>query len=64
MTPVLLQQFRLFYDKDAGPLPAGRQTDRRLAGGKPIGVVLWASVSEEVETMLARGSGLCGHPPP
>ena len=39
MTPVLLQQFRLFYDKD-----------------KPIGVVLWASVSEEVETMLARGT--------
>lgn len=39
MTPVLLQQFRLFYDKD-----------------KPIGVVLWASVSEEVEANLSRGT--------
>jgi cytolysin-activating lysine-acyltransferase len=40
MTPMLLQQFRLFYDKD-----------------KPIGVVLWASVSEEVEARLAAGNG-------
>jgi cytolysin-activating lysine-acyltransferase len=39
MTPVLLQQFRLFYDKD-----------------KPIGVVFWATVSEEVEQNLARGT--------
>ena len=64
MTPVLLQQFRLFYDTDAGPPSAGRQTDRRLAGAKPIGVVLWAvspeaskrNVSEEVEQNLARGT--------
>jgi len=40
MTPMLLQQFRLFYDKD-----------------KPIGVVFWASVSEEVEARLAAGNG-------
>jgi cytolysin-activating lysine-acyltransferase len=39
MTPVLLQQFRMFYDKD-----------------KPIGVVLWATVNEEVEERLAAGT--------
>jgi cytolysin-activating lysine-acyltransferase len=38
MTPMLLQQFRLFYDKD-----------------KPIGVLFWATVSEEVEARLATG---------
>ena len=40
MTPMLLQQFRLFYDQS-----------------KPIGVVFWASVSEEVEARLGTGSG-------
>jgi cytolysin-activating lysine-acyltransferase len=39
MTPVLLQQFRMFYDKD-----------------KPIGVVFWATVNEEVEQRLAAGT--------
>ena len=39
MTPVLLQQFRLFYDQQ-----------------KPIGVVLWARVSAEVEARLAEGT--------
>jgi cytolysin-activating lysine-acyltransferase len=39
MTPVLMQQFRLFYDQS-----------------KPIGVVLWARVSAEVEAMLAAGT--------
>ena len=39
MTPVILQQFRLFYDKD-----------------KPIGVVFWGTVSEEVEARLATGT--------
>lgn len=39
MTPMLLQQFRLFYDKQ-----------------KPVGVVFWASVSEEVEARLAAGT--------
>ena len=39
MTPMLLQQFRLFYDKQ-----------------KPVGVIFWASVSEEVEARLAAGS--------
>jgi len=38
MTPMLLQRFRLFYDKD-----------------KPVGVVFWATVSEEVEQRLAAG---------
>jgi cytolysin-activating lysine-acyltransferase len=39
MTPMMLQQFRLFYDQS-----------------KPVGVVLWASVSEEVEARLAAGN--------
>ncbi|MGD9785613.1 MAG: toxin-activating lysine-acyltransferase [Hyphomicrobiaceae bacterium] len=39
MTPVLLQQFRLYYDQQ-----------------KPIGVVLWARVSGEVEARLAEGA--------
>jgi cytolysin-activating lysine-acyltransferase len=39
MTPMLLQQFRLFYDKQ-----------------KPVGVVFWATVSEEVEARLAAGT--------
>jgi cytolysin-activating lysine-acyltransferase len=39
MTPMLLQQFRLFYDK-----------------AKPIGVVFWGTVSEEVEARLAAGT--------
>jgi cytolysin-activating lysine-acyltransferase len=39
MTPMLLQQFRLFYDK-----------------AKPVGVIFWASVSEEVEARLAAGT--------
>ena len=39
MTPVLLQQFRLYYDNQ-----------------KPIGVVLWARVSAEVEAMLSVGT--------
>ena len=39
MTPMLLQQFRLFYDKQ-----------------KPVGVIFWASVSEEVEARLGAGT--------
>ena len=39
MTPVLMQQFRLYYDQQ-----------------KPIGVVLWARVSAEVEAMLSVGT--------
>ena len=39
MTPVILKQFRLFYDKD-----------------KPIGVVFWGRVSDEVEQRLAQGT--------
>jgi cytolysin-activating lysine-acyltransferase len=39
MTPVFLQQFRLFYDKD-----------------KPIGVVFWGTVSDEVAVRLAEGT--------
>jgi cytolysin-activating lysine-acyltransferase len=39
MTPVFLQQFRLFYDKD-----------------KPIGVVFWGTVSDEVAVRLTEGT--------
>lgn len=39
MPPVMLQQFRMFYDK-----------------GKPIGVALYARVSNEVEDRLAAGN--------
>lgn len=39
MTPVLLQQFRLFY-----------------ATNKPIGLVLWARVNDDVATRLAEGT--------
>lgn len=38
MTPVLLQQFRLYYAQD-----------------RPLGVVLWGQVSEEVEARLVEG---------
>lgn len=38
MTPVLLQQFRIFY-----------------AQNKPMGVVLWAFVNDEVEGRLKEG---------
>jgi len=39
MTPMMLQQFRLFYDKQ-----------------KPVGVLFWASVNEEVEARLSVGT--------
>jgi cytolysin-activating lysine-acyltransferase len=39
MTPILLQQFRLFYDQE-----------------KPVGVVFWATASEEVEERLKSGT--------
>ncbi len=39
MSPVILKQFRLLYDKE-----------------KPIGVVFWGTVSDEVATRLAEGT--------
>jgi cytolysin-activating lysine-acyltransferase len=46
MTPALLQQFRLYYDRgDANNEP------------KPIGVVLWAEVDTEVAGRLSQGVG-------
>jgi cytolysin-activating lysine-acyltransferase len=39
MTPVVLNQFRLFYDKE-----------------KPIGVVFWGMVSDEVAARLSAGT--------
>ncbi|MEQ1612718.1 MAG: toxin-activating lysine-acyltransferase [Hyphomicrobiaceae bacterium] len=39
MTPVILKQFRLFYDQN-----------------KPIGVVFWGTVSDEVSARLAEGT--------
>jgi cytolysin-activating lysine-acyltransferase len=44
MTPVLLQQFRLYYDSGDAK-----------QGPKPIGVVLWAEVDSEVAGRLAQG---------
>jgi cytolysin-activating lysine-acyltransferase len=38
MTPVLLQQFRIFYAQD-----------------RPVGVLLWAFASDEVEARLVQG---------
>ena len=38
MTPVLLQQFRIFYASD-----------------RPVGVLLWAFVTDELERRLAQG---------
>ena len=40
MTPALLRQFRLFYDKE-----------------KPVGVLFWALVNDEVEERLSTGGG-------
>ena len=40
MTPMLLHEFRLFYEQQ-----------------KPVGVVFWASVNEEVEARLSAGIG-------
>ncbi len=46
MTPVILQQFRMFY----------QNASEAQGGQRPIGVVLWARVSEDVEQMLERGT--------
>ena len=46
MTPVILQQFRIFY-QDAPPEQGGR---------RPIGVILWGTVSPEVDAMLTQGT--------
>ena len=46
MTPVMLQQFRMYY----------QNAPEAQGGQRPIGVVLWARVSEEVEQMLEKGT--------
>ncbi len=46
MTPVILQQFRMFY-QDAPPEQGGR---------RPIGVILWGTVSPEIDAMLTQGT--------
>ena len=46
MTPVMLQQFRMYY-QNAAPGEGGQ---------RPIGVVLWGRVSQEVEESLQRGT--------
>jgi cytolysin-activating lysine-acyltransferase len=55
MMPVMLQQFRIFYDTGT-PAEAGKPA----VEGKPIGVVLWASVSETVAARLTEGGGRMG----
>ena len=53
MTPIMLQQFRLFY-QDA---PPARLAPAQAGGGKrPIGVVLWGLVSDEVDARLTAGT--------
>ena len=59
MTPVILQQFRMYYQNAPAPEPGGQLAAGESPGAKqerPIGVVLWARVSEEVEQMLERGT--------
>jgi cytolysin-activating lysine-acyltransferase len=55
MTPILLNHFRIFYDTGV-PAEAGKPA----VEGKPIGVVLWASVNDEVAARLAEGGGRMG----
>jgi cytolysin-activating lysine-acyltransferase len=55
MVPVLMQQFRMFYDTGT-PAEAGKPA----VEGKPIGVVLWASVNDAVAARLAEGGGRMG----
>ncbi len=47
MTPVLMQQFRLYYDQQKPIGPVAHATKS---------MVLWARVSAEVEAMLAAGT--------
>ena len=54
MTPVILQQFRMYY-QNAAPAEGGK----RLIGvlrQRASKMVLWARVSEDVEQMLERGT--------
>jgi cytolysin-activating lysine-acyltransferase len=52
MPPILLKHFRIFYDTGT-PAEAGKPA----VEGKPIGVVLWASVNDIVSARLAEGGG-------
>jgi cytolysin-activating lysine-acyltransferase len=52
MVPVLMQQFRMFYDTGTPAEPG-----KPAVEGKPIGVVLWTSVSDTVAARLAEGGG-------
>ena len=64
MTPILLKQFRVFYATDTTGQEAGAQEAGSAAGttgtqketSKPIGVVLWALVNDEVEERLKAGN--------
>ena len=58
MTPVIPKQFRMYYQnapvETGGQLAVGESPGAKQE--RPIGVVLWARVSEEVEQMLERGT--------
>jgi len=54
MTPILLQQFRLFY-AIAAAIRLREQPQQQPTRDRPIGVVLWAHANEEVAGMLAEG---------
>ena len=57
MPPVLLGQFRLYYQEAPGQTPG---TSPAATGAepqsRPAGVLLWASVSAEVAARLAQGT--------
>ena len=52
MTPIILQQFRVFYqDPQKGP------DGKPQGNARPIGVLFWAYVNEDVEERLSQGVG-------
>ncbi len=65
MTPIMLNQFRVFYATDTEAQKAAAQqkarsgratTGTQKSFSRPIGVALWAFVDEEVEARLASGN--------
>ena len=51
MAPIMLKQFRVFYATDQNAEAQGNK-----GASRPIGVVLWANVDEDVEQRLKDGN--------
>ena len=51
MAPIMMKQFRVFYATDKNAESQGQK-----GASRPIGVVLWALASEEVEERLKAGN--------